>query len=277
MRNKIVLFLFGLLLYTNISAQNTFEYFPSGLNIQPFTANIIEPRIGFMFQSSKNELRLDIGNSMDIIRYGDKNKALSFGADFFTFTLLRGENDFHFPVDAVDYLFGVNFGYKKVVNQTDEFGVRLRLSHISAHFADGHFNNAKQEWRDGQKPRVYSREFLEFIPYYKFNDLRLYGGFTYIYHIDPTNIGKYNFHAGFDYFQDDFFINMIHPFIGYDLRAIKISKYSVNNSIEVGIKAGHNRGRGISLYYTYFSGNNIHGEYFNFREKYHGIGINLDL
>ena len=39
------------------------------------------------------------------------NSKLSFGADLFTYTLLRSQSDFHFPVDAVDYLFGVNFGY----------------------------------------------------------------------------------------------------------------------------------------------------------------------
>ena len=78
----------------------------------------------------------------------------------FTYTLLRGETDFHFPVDAVDYLFGVNFGYKNNFEKNKEFGARLRISHISAHFVDGHFDGSTGNWRDGQIPRVFSREFF---------------------------------------------------------------------------------------------------------------------
>lgn len=277
MRSYILLFIFICLVKSNLNAQSDYELFPGSLNIQPFTANIIEPKLGFLFQMDKNELRLDIGNSVDIIRISDKNKALSFGADLFTFTLLRGEKDFHFPVDAVDYLFGFNFGYKKIIDQNNEYGVRVRLSHISAHFVDGHFDAVAGRWRDDVNPKVYSREFLEFIPFYKFDNIRVYSGLTYIYHVDPTYLGKYNFHAGFDYFHNKFPINNLYPFIGYDLRVIKINKYSANNSVSFGMKYGFSRGKGISLYYNYFNGNNIHGEYFNFREKYHAIGINLDL
>lgn len=277
MRYYILLFFLIFQLSSKVYSQNSVEFFPAGLNIQPFTANIIEPKLGVMFQLNKNDLRLDIGNSMDIVKFGDKNKALSFGADFFTFTLLRGETDFHFPVDAVDYLFGVNFGYKRTIDESNNYGIRVRFSHISAHFADGHYDGNINGWRDNLKPRVFSREFFELLPFYKYNNLRFYGGLTYIYHVDPTYIGKYNFHAGFDYFHDNFIISGIHPFVGYDLRAIKITKYSVNNSISAGLKFGYIKGRGISVYYSYFNGNNIHGEYFNFREKYSAIGINLDL
>ena len=102
---------------SKIYSQNTIELFPDKLNIHPFTANILEPKVGFIFKSNINELRLDIGNSTDLIHYRyNGNSVISFGADMFTFTLLRSEEDFHFPVDAVDYLFGVNAGYKIIRN-----------------------------------------------------------------------------------------------------------------------------------------------------------------
>ena len=48
MHKKIIL-LFSL--FTSFSlAQFEHEYFPSELNIQPFTANILEPRAGFLFR-----------------------------------------------------------------------------------------------------------------------------------------------------------------------------------------------------------------------------------
>jgi len=135
MNRKIKLSLIILLLGVNLSAQKQLELFPSDLNIKPFVANFLEPKVGFMFMSGKNSLRLDIGNSKDFIHLVDGNKIISFGGDFFTFTKLRGEADFHFPVDAVDYLFGLN-GSVKIKNEYTECGMRVRLSHISAHFVD---------------------------------------------------------------------------------------------------------------------------------------------
>lgn len=117
----------------------------------------------------------------------------------FTYTLLRSQSDFHFPVDAVDYLFGFNFGYRKICDKY-EFGARLRISHISAHFVDGHFDKDLNQWRDVRNPKVYSREFFELLPYFKINDFRIYAGLTYIYKIDPKNIGQDQYQIGFDYF-----------------------------------------------------------------------------
>ncbi len=37
--------------------------------------------------------------------------------DFFTFSNLRSEDNFKFPVDAIDYMFGVNFNLKKKLSR----------------------------------------------------------------------------------------------------------------------------------------------------------------
>lgn len=275
---KKILFAVMIFSFIRINAQDNIELFPDELNIQPFTANILEPRLGSLFQLGDNELRLDIGSSADIIKYKSCGDITwTFGADLFTYTLLRGETDFHFPVDAVDYLFGVNFGYKKKINECEEFGARLRLSHISAHFVDGHYDGSNQRWRDGQLPRVYSREFLELMPYYKINNLRFYAGFTYLYHVDPTYIKKDNYQLGAEYFFSDLLGENFTPYLAYDIKIIHIEKYTANNSINAGIKFGKKNGRGISLYFTYYSGKSIHGEYFDFNKEYSAIGINFDL
>lgn len=260
-----------------ISSQTKDVLFPDDLMIQPFTANILEPKLGFFFQLNKNELRLDIGNSIDIYRKSfSDNQTISFGADLFTYTLLRGEKDFHFPVDAVDYLFGINLGYKKV-NRTNEYGARLRISHISAHFVDGHYDNRTQGWRDGQKPRVYSREFIELMPFYTFDNLRFYAGITYIFNVSPSDIGKDNYQFGFDYFLGNILGKNFSPFAAYDFKLENIDKYSGNNSVSLGVKFGKVNGKGLSIYFNYYSGKSIHGEYYDFNKKYSGIGINLDL
>lgn len=267
------------LLFFNIlvSAQTEIKLFPDKLNIQPFTANALEPRVGVLFHVNNNELRLDIGNSLDLIRFSpDQKSNLSIGADFFTFTLLRGEKDFHFPVDAVDYLFGVNAGYKKSTEE-GEYGARFRLSHISAHFVDGHYDFKNLIWRNNVNPKVYSREFIELLPFYRVNNLRVYAGMTYIFHIDPAYLGKFNYQAGFEYFLKNKLSDYLTPFVAYDIKLIKINKYSANNTLNAGIKIGHPDGRGFSLYYSFYSGKSMHGEYFNFDKSYNAIGFNLDL
>ena len=108
------------------------------------------------------KIRLDISRSQDIFHLDNKNSSLSFGIDLFTFTRLRAESEFHFPVEAIDYLFGINSGYK-ITNENTEYGLRFRLSHISAHFVDGQYDYKLNFWRNGRTATVYTREFIELI------------------------------------------------------------------------------------------------------------------
>ncbi|MEI7812148.1 MAG: DUF1207 domain-containing protein [Ignavibacteria bacterium] len=276
MRN-ILYVIFSFILFVNLKAQTEITFFPGTLNIQPFTANMPEPKSGTQFDLNNNELKLNIGNSLDIININcPEGNSYSFGADFFTFTLLRSETSFHFPVDAVDYLFGVNAGYKKNYDNR-EYGLRFRLSHISAHFADGHYDGVHSVWRNGQNPKVYSREFFEFMPYYRFNDVRLYAGLTYLFHVDPPTVGKVICQLGFDYFGGGLISKYLHPFIGADFKMVDINAVRINNTFNTGVKFGYAHGKGISVYYTYYNGYNFHGEYFNLDSDYSAIGFNLDL
>ena len=272
----IFLFLFNIIFIVTAFAQGKDEWFPSQLNIQPFTANFIEPKAGFSYLPTRKDIELDIGTSSDIYRYTKKNYVLSFGADLFTYTRLRGESHFYFPVDAVDYLFGINAGYK-VKKQKNEYGLRFRLSHISAHFVDGHFDGNLNQWRNDRKPQVYSREFIELFPFYKINTLRVYVGLTYIFHVTPKDIGKGIYQAGFDYYFNSLISNNISPYLAYDFKVDNIVKYFGNNIISAGIKFGKYDAKGFSINFNYFSGKSIHGEYYDVTENYTTIGVNLDL
>ncbi|MFO7446311.1 MAG: DUF1207 domain-containing protein [Ignavibacteriaceae bacterium] len=251
------------------------EWFSSKLNIQPFTANFLEPKAGFSYLLSKSELRLDIGTSSDVYHYSKDGTTLSFGADLFTFTRLRGEKDFHFPVEAIDYLFGVNAGYK-VLNQNDEYGFRFRLSHISAHFVDGQYDHSIDDWRNGNTPRVYSREFIEIFPYYRVDGLRVYAGLTYLFHVTPENIGKGIYQLGFDYYLTSV-SGKFFPFIAYDFKLAEIEKFYGNNIVSAGIKFGNYKEKGVSLLFSYYSGKSVHGEYYDLNEDYFTVGLNVDL
>ncbi|MDY0083299.1 MAG: DUF1207 domain-containing protein [Ignavibacteriaceae bacterium] len=270
-------FFFVLLFLTPIlSAQNHY-WFPSDINIQPFTANMLEPKAGFLISTDNNKLRLDISTSRDIIQWTDNDVTISAGADVFTFTRLRSNDDFKFPVETIDYLFGLNAGFKKHPDADNEFGLRFRLSHISTHLVDGQYDAQNQKWREEREPFVYSKEFIELFPYYRYKTVRAYLGFTYIFHIIPAEIKKINMQFGFDYFAEEIGTDFLTPFLAYDFKLNGIEKFIGNNIISVGVKFGNWKSKGLSFYYSYFSGTSIHGQLYDLRENYSNIGFNFEL
>ncbi len=255
--------------------ETEYEFFPNDLTIHPFTANQLEPRLGFIFKMNSNQLWMNIGNSMDLIRIKHDGKIFSIGADLFTWTLLKKEDNFHFPVDAVDYMFGINLGFKTSVHNYS-FGGRVRLSHISAHFVDGHFDGVLDQWKDGMNPQVYSREFVELIGFYKFYNLRVYVGGTYLFHVDPAGIGRANLQTGVEYFMKDLISYRLSPYIAADGK-MRTRDNKRNFALNIGFKFGKIEGKGLRLYYQYYNGFDINGEYYNLRREYSALGINLDL
>ena len=149
-------FILMLFSFSSISfAQWQHDLFPSDLNIQPFTANILEPKAGFLFSMDNNKLRLDISTSRDIIKWYDDDETISIGADLFTFTRLRSTDNFKFPVETIDYLFGLNAGYKKQAEENREYGIRFRLSHISAHLVDGQYDAQAEKSGEREEIRLF--------------------------------------------------------------------------------------------------------------------------
>ena len=276
MRTFRILFLS--LIISGVALSQTTVVFPGELNIQPFTSNFLEPRMGVFFQTGQNDLRLDIGASKDIFHTRIFPQAnLSLGADFFTFTRLRGESGFHFPVDAVDYLFGVNAGFKKLLPGEREWGVRLRLSHISAHFVDGHYEGANHRWRDNRSPIVYSREFVEMMYYYRVSGIRVYAGVSYLFHVDPTEIEPWILQAGFDSYPRSLSFGFFHPYVAYDFKLASTTAYTSSHRVQLGIKYGHPFGAGLRLVFTLYQGKNVHGEYYELDDEYFSTGFTVDF
>ena len=273
MKKPILPILF-ILCSVTIFSQSQLTWFPSDINLRQFTANFLEPRAGFAFETGGSKIRLDIGRSQDILQIRNDNSVLSFGADLFTFTRLRAESEFHFPVETIDYLFGINSVYK-IKDQTREYGFRFRLSHISAHLVDGQYDSKINFWRNYRSAFTYTREFIELFPFYSYRSLRVYGGVTFLFHRKPFDVGRGVYQAGFDYYYTGF--KNIYPYVAYDFKLEEINKFSGSNIITAGIKFGDYESRGLNLAVTYFAGKSIHGEFYDVNESYATIGFNLDL
>ncbi len=201
-------------------------------------------------EAGKNRLRLDIGNSIDLLQYRDAldSTTVTMGADFFTYTLLRGEQNFHFPVDASDYFFGVNFNFRESLGE-GIFSSRLRVSHISSHFVDGHYDNTLASWKDGRPPIVYSREFLDGVAALEpssFDDAaRVYLGATYLFHVDPKDLARFMGYGGLEYHNEVW--KSVNAYISYQATVLKILETSVRHNVQSGAKIGEWKGRGLNL------------------------------
>ena len=269
------LFIFGSL-SLNSFPQVTDEWFPAELNIQPFAANFLEPKAGFEYLFDINKVQINIGVTRDIYHYQDDKTTFSFGADLFTYTRTRSQSNFKFPVETIDFMFGINAGYR-IDDEKKEIGVRFRFSHISAHLVDGLYDAENESWLNNRKPFVYSKEFIELFPYIRKDGFRAYLGLTYIIHVIPDVIKKGIFQAGFDYYFLPLCNSSFIPFIAYDFKLTGIEKYSGNNIVTAGIKFGEPLSRGLSILISYLSGKSVHGEFYDVSENYLKIGLNLDL
>lgn len=251
----------------------------SRLLFEPVRASVYEPRVGAIIHAEDTRLRLDIGNAIDILRFAPASMPSlrwALGAEFFTWTALRRTADFHFPVDAVDYLFGI---YASAVLAHDEhlaLESRLRLSHISAHLVDGSYEKSTATWRNGQLPRVYSREFFEWMLTARIDDvLRPHLGVQYIYHIDPPDLGKVALQLGAEYMPH--LAEQVHPYIAYDLRVITVGATSAVHAAQVGARVGSRHGAGLNVFVAWYTGLGEHGEYHDQRFSWWGPGFTVEF
>ena len=251
----------------------------------PLLADPAEPRIAVMPMLSRDALQLDIGTSADL--YQNKEKTFAVGVDFGTFSLLNTAENFKFPVDTIDYLFGINATWKTPVDTGslpfNELSARLRLSHISAHFEDGH-TDANGDWiQEGpfEIPFTYSREFVNLtVALDSPEHHRIYAGYQYLYHSIPDNIAPHSFQVGAEIATPG------NTYIAADFKLLPIWRGSADGetdgyrgtwNLQAGIRLSAIGLDRVRLAYNYFSGMSRHGMYFYKPESYSTLGMIVDL
>ena len=249
-------------------------------------ADPLEPRIAIMPWLDNDYLQLDIGTSADL--YQSKNGRFAFGIDFGTYSLLRREDNFKFPVDTIDYLFGVNATWKQPLEKDtlpfDELSARLRITHISAHFEDGHYDEEADEWINEEEspfgiPFTYSREFINLVLALSSENHRFYLGYQYLFHTIPDDISRHSFQAGAEvstpgntYLAADF---KLLPEWNDDLD--KTDGFHGTWNLQAGWRLTGLGLENIRLAYNYFNGMSRHGMYFYDDESFSTLGLIIDL
>lgn len=259
---------FIFVLFFFIGFGNIFSF--DGLLFKPLTANTFEPRVGCLFNSKDNKLRLDIGTSVDLIAINaTKSYPLRLGADFFTYTRLRSQGRMKFPVETSDYFFGVNASGKTYLFEKPLF-FRIRLAHISSHLVDGFAKDSIFL----KMPFVYSREFADIVAAFDMKSVRVYAGLNYIFSTKPKGIMPLNPQAGFDFEQK--FNKWFSVRGGYDFKLLGINDvFTAVHTAQLGLFFKTDEYLGVLLNLNGFRGKSIHGMFYNENESYYGFGFQL--
>lgn len=284
------LFCFCFLNFINIFSEeppdSKFDFIPAGLHLLPLKANHQEARFGLQYYLKGSDLKLDIGNNIDLLKYsfshGKKN--LTFGIEFMTYAYSTSYNQKRLQIDAVDGFFGGNMVYSSDLKENHELFIRFRVIHNSAHLVDGHYDKNIKDWIDGRQPIPYTKDFGELLLMHEIKNnymLRYYGGLSYATLIRPLDQKKYNFFTGAEYALPNIIGKLFNQdaniFLAYHFSLVGIPKYIGNHSIMAGFKFGKWDGKGLLLYTAYYSGNNVFSEYFKDRVKKFGIGFAVDF
>jgi len=124
-------------------------------------------------------------------------------------------------------------------------------------------------------PYVYSREFFEYTVATKFVPVRIYLGFTYLFHKIPDDASAFIPQIGFDF--DQKLIGDLSLNGGYDFRLIGIDGVSTGaNSAQLGVFYKTNeKGAGLFFGGFFYSGKSIHGMFYRETDSYGGAGFQI--
>ena len=293
MKRKITLFIFFLLCQVNIaqtkdSTNYHFIFLPAGLNFMPLKAGIDEPRMGLLYYTGDKNMKVDIGNSVDVFAF-DFPKSLSritIGADFMAYALVTSYLQYRLQIDAIDGFFGGNIIYSKK-HSGGRFVTRFRYLHSSGHLVDGHWNSETESWLNNQLPTAYGNNYADILlaeeNVLSFGELRYYGGFTMSTgkNTGYKSLKKYLYKAGFELSYKNLLGKIFNRdenlFVAVNLDVKGIPEYVVNQNYMAGIKFGSWNNKGIVFYFSYYNGGDVFSQYFTQRVSRIGLGFMFDF
>lgn len=262
----------------SFAAGDSLYFFNSNLLFRPTETSILEAKNGVTKFTDKKNLKLDIGATIDLIGLKQKKNSYSFGVDFFTFSNLRSEANFKFPVDAIDYMFGINFNMKQIITDKLNLSYRMRISHISSHFEDGHkYENTDTIFT----PVVFSKEFIDLAAVSEYELMKKFYlknllAVNFIFHSIPDNLSQLSGQFGIE--TDYYFCKIFGAYMSADLTLAGVnSDDNLNINAESGIILGSRNSRSLIIYFSYYDGQDYRGQYYGKYLNNNGLGLRIKL
>jgi hypothetical protein len=290
---KLNLFVIYFLIFLAVSfaqedtEKNHWVLFPFGLNFAPLKAHLAEPRIGVFKFTDAEAMKVDIGNSVDVIGYDISESKLQFrlSADFFAYALVTGSEGLRLQIDAVDGFFGGNISFSQTSDSNIWQG-RLRIIHHSAHLVDGNWwvHSYPRDWTKPGGPIPFTKDFGELTIARIQNTpvliFKYYGGISYATLVRPDEIERLAYFTAVEIFSKNTLGNLLnHPtniFLAYQLSLAGEPTYHASHNVQAGVKLGSWYEKGVTMYLGYYNGTHIFGEYYNQRLSTLGVGFTID-
>lgn len=172
----------------------------------------------------------------------------------------------YYLVDS-DYFIGFPFTFRK-----GRTSYRLILYHQSSHLGDEyllHSNVTRIE---------FSYEALNFLGSYEWTNWRIYYGGEVIVHVEPTNYKPLTIQSGIEYYGIDKFLWGGRLVSGLDLKCTQENDWPLNTSLKVGLQFDERspQTRSIRFLLEGYNGFSPHGQFYNNRMQYIGLGITFE-
>ena len=285
-KTAVLLFLVYSLSFAQTDATFEFEFLPSGLHYVPFKANIMEAKIGLIGKLGSTELKVDIGNNVDLLalRFPEEKIEVTMGVEFMAYAWSKSYNGERLQIGAVDGFFGGNASASYTMDDEKLFA-RFRIIHNSSHFVDGNWDFNTDYWINGDQPPGYARDLAELTLAHelkpKFGIFRYYGGGSYSMLVRPDGIKRFMFNAGFEAVATNTIAPLLNKkvnlFAAYNLVYAGEAGYKGSNNLMLGAKFGDWFDKGITVYVSYYSGFNYFHAYYKNVIKQAGLGFLIDF
>ncbi|PID58983.1 MAG: hypothetical protein CR986_07200 [Ignavibacteriae bacterium] len=280
----IILFT-GTIKSQEILEQNV-QLFSHGLHFLPFKANYQEARLGILYYTSNTNLKVDVGNNIDLVRFNfpESKSILTFAIEFMGYALSTSYRGNRLQIDALDGFFGGNAAFSKKYEK-GKFISRFRIIHNSAHFVDGHYDRYLKKWINDDEPIPFTRDFgeltLGYQFYPKFGSVRTYATAAYSSLVRPSKLKRWSGYCGveaaFDKILGETLGRKTNLFFATQFNLVGTPNYNLNSNFMSGLKFGDWDGKGLVLYLSYYSGRNPFSEYYSQRIKKFGVGFFVDF
>lgn len=252
----------------------------------PLKANNQEARLGVLYYTSTTNLKVDIGNTVDLLsfEFDDSSSRISAGIEFMAYAFSKSYAGKRLQISAVDGFFGGNISFSKQFAQS-KLIARFRIIHNSAHLVDGSYDSSTDAWIDNTKPIPFTKDFGEITVAHQINSqnfyLKYYGGISYAALVRPDELKRYNFHIGFELANGSFlgkvFEHDLNLFIAEHFFLDGTSKYFGNQQLMAGVKFGNWDRKGIVLYVSYYSGRDMFSSFYDKKINKFGLGFSVDF
>ena len=167
-----------------------------------------------------------------------------------------------------DYIIGLPVTYRH-----GPWSTRVRLYHQSSHLGDEFLLRVNPE-------RVnLSYEAIDALVSYDWGPWRAYGGGEYIFHREPAELRPASLQGGLEYRGRERLWGLGRLVGGVDLKSHEEHDWAVDASMSVGLEFGDPAPgrRNMRLMFDGYRGYSPHGQFYQQRVSYYGLGLGFDF